>query len=115
MKKYPVTYKGKEYEVRWEATPFKYIVIYEVKHFWKIKYYRQRFYEYESEINRLVKAWENVPENDPSYYIAQVRTLFELWRRVLKNAEDEETAEIKKQKALAEWDGVIESGARIDA
>ena len=31
MKKYPVTYKGKEYEVRWEYGIYTYLVIYEVK------------------------------------------------------------------------------------
>lgn len=104
MKKYPVTYKGKEYEVRWEDYFGYYLTIYEVKRFWKIKFYISRYRTWEVNIEDLV----SIPENDPNYYIEEVMELFKLWEAVTQKEKEEKTVEINKQKSLAEWNGVIE-------
>lgn len=106
MKKYPVIYKNKEYEVRWDKDIFGdfYIEIYEVKHLGKIKYYKIKHIEHE----RVVNEFLHISKNASNYYIEQAKVLFKLWETKNQVKEDEKAAEIKKQKALAEWEGVIE-------
>jgi hypothetical protein len=106
MKKYPVIYKNKEYEVRWEKDILCgfYIEIYEVKHFGKIKYYKRRYTQHEIVVNKFL----HISKNASNYYIEQAKVLFELWETEIQENEAEKAAEIKKQKALAEWEGVIE-------
>ena len=110
MKKYPVTYKGKEYEVRWEGySSLIELVIYEVKTInifgkLKIKTYKEKFKEYESVIKKIV----SILSSNPTYYIEEVKELFKLWEADEYTKKYQEEIKNKKYQALAEWDGVID-------
>ena len=108
MKKYPVTYKGKEYEVRWEKGSvfgrlYDNLSIYEVRKIFKIKTYKEVYCEYEWEVDKYI----NVPNSSPDYYIEQVKVLFELWEYSMESKRQKKIIEENKRNALAEWDGVI--------
>lgn len=106
MKKYPVTYKGKEYEVRWEQEICgDYISIYEVgKIFKKFKTYECIYSVQEETIDEVLY----LSKNDPNYYIEETKKLFEFWERVQKVKKEKELIEANKQKSLEEWDGIVE-------
>ena len=109
MKKYPVTYKGKEYEVRWEQHLCSDdISIYEVierKILWKtFKIYECIYSEPEETIDEVLY----LSKNDPNYYIEETKKLFEFWERAQKKDKEKELIEENKQKSLEEWDGVVE-------
>lgn len=103
MKK-QVTYKGKEYEVRWEKVrQLDYIVIYEVN-IKRIKAYKE-IYNYPLYfLNEYIK----ISIDDPNVYIEQVKTLFKLWEGSEERKKQKEEIENNKQQALNEWDGVID-------
>ena len=109
MKKYPVTYKGKEYEVRWEGySSFTELVIYEVKTInifgkFKIRTYQKKFNVYEDVVEEIAKtSKENI-----NYYIEEVKELFEIWEADEHCKKYGKEIEEQKKQALAEWDGVI--------
>lgn len=102
MKKYPVTYKGKAYEVRWNNNLLDSIGIYEVS-FLNLKIYKYGCYTYYLD-EYLPKG---ITENHPDYYIEQVKTLFYLWERSCKEKETAKLIEKDKQMNLEEWDGVV--------
>lgn len=108
MKKYPITYKGKKYEVRWEHTMlFDYVTIYEERKIFGIKYLKEIYSMDELGLETYLKNLGVYEENNPTYYIDQVKYLFELMEKSIlektKKLKDEEL----KQKTLDEWDGVI--------
>ena len=110
MNKYPVIYKGKEYEVRWEIIGIhKHLTIYEVKernilNIIKRKTYIRKYYNYSFCVQELIA----IPDDDPNYHIEEVKTLFKMWETELQEEENENNIKRKKMQALAEWDGVID-------
>ena len=110
MKKYPVTYKGKEYEVRWEGySGLTELVIYEAKTInifgkLKIKTYKEKFKEYEA----VIKKFVGIPSSDPPYYIKEVKELFKIWEADEYAKKHQEEIKNNKKQALEEWDGVID-------
>ena len=112
MKKYPVIYKGKEYEVRWEERIVDYrcrpkaLVIYEVtaSKILKRKKYKYVYMEYRSELF----CYAHLQKDDPDFYIKEVKRLFEFYEEYEKEKREKEMIESNKKKALAEWDGVID-------
>ena len=110
MKKYPVKYKGKEYEVRWEELGIHIVLtIYEVKerkilNIIKRKTYIEKYYNYLYYVQELVA----IPDYNPNYHIEEVKTLFNMWENKLQEEENKNNIERKKMQALAEWDGVID-------
>lgn len=110
MKKYPVKYKEKEYEVRWETLGIHIVLtIYEVKEikiFNKIKI--KRYIKKYSENLYNIRVLMTITSNDSNYYIETVKLLFELWEKNLIAQEERNKIEIAKKQALEEWDGVID-------
>ena len=79
MKKYPITYKGELYEVRWETIGFvPRITIYKVttSKFLKFKIYKKMYRESEYDVNKQLDRPNLL--DDPIYYIQQVKTIFKL-------------------------------------
>lgn len=105
MNKYPITYKGKTYEVRWEDRLCgNSIAIYEVKHCFKFKFYKYIYVELERDINKHM----TVRDSDPNYYIEQVKTLFKMWEIDKAAKEYSNTIKDNKINALKRWNGIIE-------
>ena len=107
MKKYPITYKNKEYMVRWThddwGTP--YLIAYEIKKVWKFKIPVEIYRAYECEIEKELND-HNIYKNkvEPYYYKEQIQSLFRLMELYnYKNALEEE-----RVTKLKEWDGIIE-------
>ena len=106
MKKYPVTYKGQIYEVRWEdARWFPAIMIYKqiTLKFLKLKIYKQIYYEYTCDINKHIA----IEKSNPNYYIEQVKTIFYLYEQFLENKKQSQQIESIKQQTLSNWDGIL--------
>lgn len=106
MKKYPVTYKGKTYEVRWKDELFyTYISIYEVsiiKIFkFKIKRYKHVYELPDIEIEDFIN------KKDPNYYIEETKIVFKFLEADNKRKQEEEQLKANKLKALKEWDGYV--------
>ena len=116
MKKYPVIYQGKEYEVRWEQevccgiTSDTKIVMYEVvsytsffTHKKKNKYKRLDAY-YACNINELY----DLSQNDEDLYVKQAKyAILEFFKEIEEDKQQKVLEESQKQK-LEEWNGVIE-------
>ena len=114
MKKYPVIYKNKEYEVRWEEGSllgkhfYDHIAIYEVKKILKIfKYYKEVYSLNELYLMDYLSSIDIYKDN-PNYYIEEVKYLFYLMEDEASKEEKAKTNKYMKEKALAEWDGIIE-------
>ena len=112
MKKYPITYKGELYEVRWETIAwFPYILIYKetTSKFLKRKVYKQVYSEYEYDVNKHMKILhKQYLLDDPNLYIEQAITIFKLWEQSETYKNNKELTKQIQQQKLAEWDGVIE-------
>lgn len=107
MKKYPITYKGKEYEVRWEHSMlFDNVVIYEVRKILGIKYFKEVYSVYESGLEECLDVM-GIHKEDYNYYIEQVKCLFDLMERSISDEKKIQEDEINKRKALKEWDGIL--------
>lgn len=112
LKKYPVTYKGIQYEVRWEPasdydTSLK-LTIYKVEHkqwWFKIKtIYTPVFSEYQSVISVRLSYSNRYSDVDAQdLYINEIKALFEFYEEDLQKKEFEK---IQKDR-LEAWDGVI--------
>ena len=110
LKKYPVTYKGEKYEVRWEPVSdydesLK-LTIYKVERkqwLFGIKtIYTPVFYEYQSVIKiRLEYYYRNMSKED--LYINEVKALFDFYEEDLKKKKLEK----EQKERLEAWDGVI--------
>ena len=113
MKKYPVTYKGKEYEVRWEngsilgARLFDHVTIYEIKKILGFKYYKEVYSMSELCLRECLDVI-GIYKEDSSYYINQVKCLFDLMEGSILEKKKEQEEEIAKHKALKEWDGHVD-------
>ena len=111
MKKYPIYYKGKEYEVRWEESRRSYsplcttLCIYEVKTIYKFKVYKKVF-SFDEDLIKDFLDIKKIHPNNPNYYIEEIKRLFKLWGREIEYKKIESS----KEQALANWDGVIEGG-----
>jgi len=112
MKKYPIKYKGKEYEVRWMSHIFgTQLYIYQVDTY-KILFKTIQTYTYKYDIaedfivEKLVT--NGICKDDPNYYIEEIKVLFEKWEKYKHITKEYKTIQNNKEKALAEWDGVIE-------
>lgn len=118
MKKYPVTYKGKDYEVRWTyASVFNLfhngecISIYEVNKIFKIKTYK-KIYTVE---RTIIEDFIKVSRDDHNYYIEEAKEAFKSMEadkrfksmKLEERLRKENTVNMQQQ-ALEEWDGVIE-------
>ena len=109
MKKYPVIYKEKEYEVRWETVFYQnYLSIYEVRKTFGIKYFKEICNEHESVVKEILKDVCEISKDDPNYYIEEVKCLFKLMELEIEKQKKKETNENTQKKALADWDGVID-------
>ena len=115
MKKYPIYYEGKKYQVRW--TEFEQIKVYLCKGIFKfcmpLRYYKN--FESNKIEDRIgyVLCKNNYLFNDldpdaPDYYIKQAKIAVKCAVKMedyIKNIEQQENA---KKSALKEWNGVIE-------
>lgn len=110
MKKYPVIYKGKEYEVRWNTVFYiDYLTIYEVKKIFGIKYRKEIYSEEECDIKKILNNLDNFDEDDPNYYIEEIKCLFiqmEIENAIYKRQKQTKN---KQEQVLKEWDGVIDA------
>ena len=109
MKKYPVTYKGKEYEVRWEYGGreglITHIYIYEV---FTSAILKRKSYRYKYDVPRfMMDKIITLSKDNPNYYIEEAKTIFEIWERDEEDKQKAEMIKANKEKALEEWDGVI--------
>lgn len=116
MKKYPVTYKGETYEVRWEKRGLlDLLVIYKVntkrKFFCRYEevyseYDVRRIFNYDAYKNYLNISRANY---DPSKeYIYQAKLLFLLWEKTKKSINKRLELENKQKQALENWNGEVE-------
>ena len=111
--KYPVTYREKEYEVRWVKELWDLIRIYEVKTYkfkifkdFKIKRHKLVYVIDETDIGNYL--FDNgVKNNDPNYFIKEIEALFEFYEYSNRKEIEKAETEIKQKKALEKWDGVI--------
>ena len=109
MKKYPVTYKEKEYEVRWEHNLcFNYVTIYKVNKILGIKYCVQVYSVCEYDLERYLIIKNIYKEDNPNYHIEEVKALFDLMELEIITERNKKESEKIKQQALIEWDGVID-------
>lgn len=115
MKKYPVIYKGKKYEVRW--TQIAYIdrlIVYQVYKIFGIKFferiYRMDEYDINFELMHESKADKSnlLPKETPEYRIEQVKCLFRNMEKDLYKIRKEQELKTQQKQALKEWDGVID-------
>lgn len=103
MRKYPITYKNKEYEVRWEQDFFCCVSIYEKRKLLGISYFKRMYSEYEHDLRRYLL----IDKNNANYHIEEVKALFDLWEAHIELNKEEERVVSMQLKSLAEWDGVI--------
>ena len=105
MKKYPVTYKGKRYEVRWTDDFLERVCIYEERKKLGIKYFKETYSEYETTLRQYLKRKDVC--KDVNYYVEEVKILFEFWENETRITKDKKRLEYNQLKALKEWDGEI--------
>lgn len=107
MKKYPIYYKGKEYEVRWSEEWYRNILsIFEVKKIFIFKNYKCKFYTYEDEIIDKVES-KGILNNHPNFYIEEIKILFKEWEDFSEEQNKRQSIKVAKETALANWNGVI--------
>jgi hypothetical protein len=102
MKKYPVHYKGKEYEVRWEHRGYiAFITIYEVR--------RKKAFKYKEVFSIKAKSLnQRFFMDDPLFYVKEVKLLFDLWEKRTDENNKKELIQQLKEETLENWDGIIE-------
>ena len=107
MKKYPIHYKGKEYEVRWEEECYRSVLcIYEVKKIYIFKIYKLKSYAYEREIIDKVE-FKGICKSHPDFYIEEIKMLFKDWEEFTEEQNKRQLIKAAKENALKEWNGVI--------
>lgn len=111
-KKYPVTYKNQEYEVRWVQKtytndywniPYIEMRIYEVKKWIFGKKYIFKYSQHESDISSDI----DILNSNPDYYIKEVEELFRKWQLKLDKEIKRDIIEATKKQNLLNWDGII--------
>lgn len=115
LHKYPVTYKGKVYEVRFNDVWCNGISIFEVTKniFGKNKY--RYVYNVSSRLMDIELEDLGIPQDSPTRYIEMTKIIFRLWQieeyntiwRIEKHKKEQVAKQIQHQ-TLADWDGVIE-------
>ena len=111
IKKYPVFYNGKEYEIRIEK-PYLlnwdyryYITIYKVKkYFLCYKKYNRIFFE---SLDNVLRQ-SNADNFDKNYYIKLFKYTFKTYLDSIQWKLTKEEIKNKQLTALQEWDGIIE-------
>ena len=85
LKKYPIIYKGKSYEIRWEKHTYygevmgTYINLYQVTPtIFNIKRYK-KVYSNDLKTIELALKMNNIFENNPQYYVEQAKCVFNIW------------------------------------
>lgn len=122
IKKYPIFYQGKKYEIqieeKWYFTDTwgnyqccKYIVIYKSTigyHLSKI-FNKDDVYYYKRYSVRLnyIKEKYHLAEDDENYYVDLFKCAFKEYLNEHKKDIDDETRNNKQVKALKHWDGII--------
>ena len=114
MKKYPITYKNKEYEVRWEEGSllgkhfYDHITVYEVKKILKnYKYYKEVYSVNENYLMDYLSSI-HIYKDNPNYYIEEIKCLFNLMEYDASKKEKANKEKYTKEKALEEWNGILE-------
>ena len=112
LKKYPVKYKGQEYEVRWEG--FEYgvdyvtVEIYKVtKYLFGIKTYKYIYGLHEDTLITCINS-EGIAYDNENIYIEEVKMLFKRAEKKLKRDAEQNSIQHNKENALKKWNGVIE-------
>lgn len=109
MKKYPITYKGKEYEVRWEKDFFiTYVTVYKVKKILGIKFYTQVYYMDKYNLEEYLNNIGIYREYNTNYHIEEVKYLFNLMKLHITEKGLKTEREKEQKKKLKEWDGFID-------
>ena len=109
MKKYPIYYQGKEYEVRWERETYcgvplgVILIVYEVlpRKFFKYKKLDE-FYVYK--LNDLY----DLKAKDEDLYIKQAMSAVKLALQEIEIKKEIENLVSTQEQKLAKWNGVIE-------
>ena len=112
LKKYPITYKGQKYEVRWEGMEYGAdhitVCIYQVtKYIFGIKTYKYIYGNYEYYIKDILED-SKITYDSKDIYIEEIKMLFKLWETRKEIDEEKERIKRSKENALKEWNGVIE-------
>ena len=115
LHKYPVTYKGKVYEVRFDDQWYEGIGLYEVtKNIFGKNKYR---YVYDVSFGYMDGVLEDldIPKDSPTRYIEMTKIIFRLWEQAqararvqIERRKKEQVAKQIQRQTLAYWDGVIE-------
>lgn len=114
MKKYPVHYKGKEYEVRWKVSRWgnyvynRSLCIYEVKTICKFKVYKKVISFGEEDIREFLADEKRIYSWDPNFHIEEIKMLFYLWERCIEEKNKRDELNLAKEQVLENWDGIIE-------
>lgn len=103
MKKYPVIYQGKEYEVRWEKDSFlSTIRVYEVL--------PRKFFKYKklnSFYTHAVHALYDLKFEDEDLYIKEVQCVIKMTLEEIETDNKLKILEETRKQKLKEWDGVV--------
>ena len=109
MKKYPIYYQGKEYEVRWENETYcgtlidEAVVVYEVLPRKILKYKKlDEFY------TRVLNDAYDLTTDDEDIYIQQATCAVELTIKAINIKKKVKSLKETQKQRLQEWDGVIE-------
>lgn len=104
MKKYPVIYQGKEYEVRWEHDSFlSTISVYEVLPRKIFKYKKlSSFYIH------AIHALYNLKLDDEDLYIKEAQCAIKMALEEIETDNKLKILEETRKHKLEEWNGVIE-------
>lgn len=106
MKKYPVTYKNKKYEVRWGSNFIPFISIYEERYFLGLKYFKEIYNIYEYELEDYLRKC-GIFDTNPNYYIEQAKAIFYLMEQEKTYKAYIKETEQNKRTNLENWDGVL--------
>lgn len=108
MNKYPVIYKGKEYEVRWEDEFIRKISIYEARKIFGIKYFKNIYTEPIAIVDKYIKEFFRISNDDPNYHIEEAKCLFYMMESKKEKEERQRIIKNMQKKELEEWNGVID-------
>lgn len=115
MKKYPVIYKGKEYEVRWEEETYcgmiydYTIAVYEVKPYTSFFTHKNKlkYKKIDSYCSSIINKLYDLDTDDEKLYIKQAMyTVATVLADIEEETRKKSLKETQEQK-LQEWDGII--------
>ena len=114
LRKYPIVFRNQEYEVRWTEKTIYYefwsetypeMMIYEVTKWLFGKKYKLKYSRHEDDITSSLDA--TIKDDDPDYYIEEVKELFRKWKHELDKETKKEIIKTAKEQKLLNWDGII--------